>query len=147
MAQKNDAVQADRVLAAQATQAPISGPGAALAAEGMEEVKPTSLGREAMRRFLANKLAVVSLLVLLLLILLAVFANLLPLIDPTVGDPFNQDSWPTRVHLLGTDDSGHDMLSAIIYGLRPALAVGIVGQVVTTVLGVAIGVAAGFYGG
>jgi ABC-type dipeptide/oligopeptide/nickel transport system permease subunit len=92
-------------------------------------------------------LAVLSLAVLLLLVLLAVFASVLPLIDPTVGDPYYQDAFPTRVHLLGTDDSGHDMLSAIIYGLRPALVVGIVGQVVTTFFGVLIGVVAGFYGG
>jgi ABC-type dipeptide/oligopeptide/nickel transport system permease subunit len=112
-----------------------------------QDVQPTSLSREAMRRFRANRLAIASLLVLLTLIAAALLANFLPLIDPTVNDPFNQDSFPSRMHLLGTDSSGHDLLSAIIYGLRPALAVGIIGQVVATILGVGIGVAAGFYGG
>ncbi|MDB5076342.1 MAG: transporter permease [Chloroflexi bacterium] len=111
------------------------------------ELKPISLGRQAMQRFTQNRLAVLSLLVLLVLIVLAIFANLLPLINPTVGDPFNQDSFPSRLHLLGTDSSGHDLLSAILYGLRPALAVGIIGQVVATILGVAIGVVAGYFGG
>ena len=140
--------------AVRVTVPPGSGPGAAVAPGtgagvevALEEVRPVSLGREAMRRFMANRLAMLSLGVLILLILLAIFASVLPLIDPTVGDPFNQDSFPSRVHLLGTDDSGHDMLSAIIFGLRPALAVGIVGQVVTTILGVVIGVVAGFLGG
>jgi ABC-type dipeptide/oligopeptide/nickel transport system permease subunit len=113
----------------------------------VQDIQPTSLSREAMRRFRANRLAMASLVVLLALIAAALLANLLPLIDPTVNDPFNQDSFPSRMHLLGTDSSGHDLLSAIIYGLRPALAVGIIGQVVATILGVGIGVAAGFYGG
>ncbi len=146
MATPKNAPRADRALTAQAAAAPAVGPGAGMAAEAAE-IKPVSLGREAVRRFRANRLAVLSLLILILLVLAALLANVLPLIDPTVGDPFYQDAYPTAKHLLGTDDSGHDMLSAIIYGLRPALAVGIVGQVVTTILGVLIGVAAGFYGG
>ncbi|MGH2344833.1 MAG: ABC transporter permease, partial [Chloroflexota bacterium] len=116
-------------------------------APSIPEVQPTSLSREALRRFRANRLAMASLLVLIALIAAALLANFLPLIDPTVNDPFHQDSFPSRLHLLGTDSSGHDLLSAIIFGLRPALAVGIVGQVVATILGVGIGVAAGFYGG
>ena len=122
------------------------GPGAGVVYE-IADIKPVSLGREALRRFMANRLAVASLVVLIVLVLLAVLANFLPLIDPTYGDPYNQDAFPKAPHLLGTDDSGHDMLSAIIFGLRPALAVGIVGQVVTTVLGVLIGVVAGYFGG
>jgi ABC-type dipeptide/oligopeptide/nickel transport system permease subunit len=116
-------------------------------APAASEVQPTSLSREALRRFRANRLAMASLLVLIALIAAALLANFLPLIDPTINDPFHQDSFPSHRHLLGTDSSGHDLLSAIIFGLRPALAVGIVGQVVATILGVGIGVAAGFYGG
>jgi ABC-type dipeptide/oligopeptide/nickel transport system permease subunit len=96
---------------------------------------------------MANRLAMVSLLVLIALVLLAILANVLPLIDPTIDDPYHQDSFPSRLHLLGTDASGHDLLSAMIFGLRPALAVGIIGQVVTTNLGVLIGVIAGYFGG
>jgi len=117
-----------------------------MATEG-EVITPTSLGREALHRFAANRLAMVSLLALFALVIVTLFANFLPLIDPTQGSAFNQDSFPSRVHLLGTDASGHDLLSAIIFGLRPALAVGIIGQIVTTILGVFIGVVAGFYGG
>src|SRR5438132_11770627 len=80
---------------AAAVGVPSAGVGVAL-----EEVRPVSLGREAMRRFMANRLAMASLIVLIVLILLALCANFLPLIDPTVGDPFNQDSFPSRVHVL-----------------------------------------------
>src|SRR5579871_4961799 len=77
-------------------------------------LKPVSLGRQAAQRFMANRLAVLSTVILLVLIVVAVCASLLPLIDPTVGDPFNQDGFPSAKHLLGTDSSGHDLLSAII---------------------------------
>jgi peptide/nickel transport system permease protein len=113
----------------------------------VEELRPISLTRRAVWRFMDNRLAVVSLIVLVVLILLALLASFMPLIDPTVGDPFNQDAFPSRPHLLGTDSSGHDMLSAIIFGLRPALAVGIIGQVIATIIGVAVGVVAGYFGG
>ena len=112
-----------------------------------EALKPISLSRQAVLRFMANRLAVLSLLVLITLIALAILANLLPLTDPTVNDPYNQDTFPTHAHLLGTDSSGHDLFAAIVFGLRPALAVGIIGQVVTTIVGVLIGVVAGYYGG
>lgn len=112
-----------------------------------EELKPISLARQAVWRFMDNRLAVVSLVVLAILILTALLADFLPLINPTVNDPFNQDAFPSHLHLLGTDSSGHDMLSAIIFGLRPALAVGIIGQVIATLIGVSIGVVAGYFGG
>jgi ABC-type dipeptide/oligopeptide/nickel transport system permease subunit len=125
---------------------PTWGPGLQLRAEAAE-MKPVSLGRQAVQRFMANRLAVLSLLVLVLLIATAALANFLPLIDPTFGDPYHQDAFPSRLHLLGSDASGHDLFSAIIFGLRPALAVGIIGQVVTTIFGVSVGVIAGYFGG
>jgi peptide/nickel transport system permease protein len=103
--------------------------------------------RAALRRFLAHRMAVLSLLVLLVLIAVAVCANLLPLIDPTDGDAYGQDSLPSRLHLLGTDDAGHDLLSALIFGLRHALAAGILGQAVCTMLGLALGLLAAYHGG
>lgn len=109
--------------------------------------QPISPARQAIRRFSRNKLAVVSLILLIVFLLATIFASVLPLPDPTVPDAANTDAWPSAQHLLGTDSSGHDLLSAMIYGLRPAFVVGITGAVVTTILGVAIGVTAGFLGG
>jgi len=141
----DDATRAtERPAGAPIAPAPSAAPG--LQAEALA-LQATSLGKQAVQRFMGNRLAVLSLVVLVLLIALALLANFLPLADPTKSDPYNQDSFPSRLHLLGTDASGHDLLSAIIYGLRPALAVGIVGQVVATVVGVFIGVVAGYFGG
>jgi ABC-type dipeptide/oligopeptide/nickel transport system permease subunit len=108
---------------------------------------PISPLRQAVRRFARNRLAVASLIVLLVLLVSTCIAQWLPLIDPTVPDAANTDAWPGGQHLLGTDSNGHDLFSAMIYGLRPAFIVGIIGSMVTTVLGVAIGLSAGFRGG
>lgn len=146
MATRDETIQSDLGASGQAAGAASSGPAAGVAAE-LATVKPVSLGREAVRRFVANKLAVVSLVALVLLTLSAIFANFLPLPDPTISDQAHSDQISLTGHVLGTGAIGQDLLSAMIYGLRPALAVGIIGQVVTTFFGVLIGVVAGFYGG
>src|SRR5436190_2148559 len=113
--------------AVRVTVPPGGGPGAAavpVPGAGVEvpreEVRPVSLGREALRRFMANRLAMLSLGVLIVLILLALCANFLPLIDPTVGDPFNQDGFPRPCNLLATAAWGHDMLRPTIFGFARA---------------------------
>jgi peptide/nickel transport system permease protein len=109
-----------------------------------------SLSHEAFYRFRQNRLAFASLLMLIVLVLLAAFANALPLQSPTthpMGADFVVDGAPSGSHWLGTDASGFDEFSRLIYGMRPAFAVGIIGQLITTILGVLFGVTAGFYGG
>lgn len=49
--------------------------------------------------------------------------------------------------ILGTDDQGRDMISSILYGARLSLLIGLSAMVIATVLGVGLGLAAGFYGG
>src|ERR1700694_2649833 len=110
-------------------------------------VAPITPLRQALRRFSRNKLAMVSLIVLTLLLVSTIIAQWLPLIDPTIPDAANTDAWPSSLHLLGTDSNGHDLLSSMIFGLRPAFIVGITGAVITTILGVTIGLTAGFRGG
>ena len=52
-----------------------------------------------------------------------------------------------RKYLLGTDDQGRDILSALIYGARISLVVGLVSVVLSVVVGVLLGLLAGFWGG
>src|SRR5919202_3353591 len=108
---------------------------------------PVSPLRQAARRFARNRLAVASLIVLVVLLVTPCIAPWLPLIDPTVPDAANTDAWPGGQHLLGKDSNGHDLFSAMIYGLRPPFIVGLIGSAVTTVLGVTIGLSPGFRGG
>lgn len=78
------------------------------------------------------------------LVLMAVFAPQLAPYDPVerVGRPFLP---PSREHLLGTNDIGQDLLSELIFGARVSLTVGIVAALMTLVIGVTVGVLAGFY--
>lgn len=109
--------------------------------------RPISPTKQAVRRFMRNKLAVVSVVVLIILLVSTLIAQWLPLIDPTVPDAANTDAFPGGAHLLGTDANGHDLFSAMIYGMRPSFTVGIIGMTLTTMLGVLFGVVAGFSGG
>ncbi|MGX9354833.1 ABC transporter permease [Roseobacteraceae bacterium S113] len=61
---------------------------------------------------------------------------------PPVWEPGGQERF-----LLGTDDQGRDMVSSILYGARLSLYIGLMAMVLATVLGVGLGLAAGYYGG
>src|SRR5512143_1120905 len=88
----------------------------------------------------------------LMVITLAAAALLAPWLapyDPTraVANTFGDPAPFSRLHLLGTDQLGRDVLSRIIYGARISLTVGVAAMVVTMTIGVTIGLAAGFFGG
>ena len=100
-----------------------------------------------MRRFKRNKLAVFGLCFLTILVIAAVFANV---IAPGGYDQqnykirFQPPSWE---HLLGTDYLGRDNLVRMIYGARISLSIGISTTVIGTAIAVFIGMMAGYYGG
>jgi ABC-type dipeptide/oligopeptide/nickel transport system ATPase component/ABC-type dipeptide/oligopeptide/nickel transport system permease subunit len=73
----------------------------------------------------------------------ALGAPLLAPYDPNArtGTPFAR---PSAAHLLGTNDVGHDLLSELIYGARISLLIGIVAALAATLLGLAVGVTAGY---
>ena len=108
------------------------------------------LGRAyvAWRRFTANKLAVIGLVIILGLVFLAIFAPLLAPHSPYIGDLAKARLLPPgSVHWLGTDDQGRDILSAIFYGSRVSLIVGCASVLFSMVLGVALGLISGYVGG
>jgi peptide/nickel transport system permease protein len=121
---------------------------AALSAE--PNMRPaTNLWRDAARRFFKNKLAVGALLVMILLILTAIFADV---IAPapygfSVLAEANQFPFQDAKHPLGTDSVGRDFLSRLIYGARVSLIVGFVASLISVAIGGALGMIAGFYGG
>ena len=61
--------------------------------------------------------------------------------------PGETDFTGEKVYMLGTDDQGRDMLSAIFYGLRISLTVGVISGLIALSIGAAIGLLAAFYGG
>ncbi|MEV8525890.1 MULTISPECIES: ABC transporter permease [unclassified Streptomyces] len=101
---------------------------------------------EIRHRFLANKLAVVGLVLVGLLFLVAIFA---PLISP--ADPYHQDltntlQSPGGSHWLGTDALGRDQFSRIIYGSRIAVVVGLASIFLACLIGIIVGSLAGYFG-
>lgn len=109
-----------------------------------------SLWRDALRRFLRNRLAIVGSLILLFLISLAIFADLLA--------PYNFDKvfltirhpvlpFTNPDHILGTDAAGRDYFSRLVYGSRTSLFVGLAGATIAFSIGVPLGAIAGYMGG
>ena len=108
------------------------------------------LGRAyvAWRRFTANRLAVVGLVIILGLVFLAVFAPLLAPHSPYIGDLANARLLtPGPGHWLGTDDQGRDILSRLIYGSRLTLQVVLLVAVIAAPVGLLVGTVAGYAGG
>ena len=107
----------------------------------------TSLWRDAARRFRKNKLAVAALFVVVLLILSAIFADLIapaPYDYSVIGDALQ---FPNRQYPLGTDSVGRDFLSRLIYGARISMIVGFSVQALALALGLFFGILAGMRGG
>ena len=91
--------------------------------------------------------------VLLLIFLVAIFAPLLASHDPYHQDltkRFLSPVWHekgTWEHLLGTDAFGRDYLSRMIFGAQTSLLIGFSAMLISGILGTALGVAAGYFGG
>lgn len=100
-----------------------------------------------MKRLLKNKMAIVGLIIIILLILIAVFADILMPYDYSYQDTEALLKGPCREHLLGTDNLGRDILSRLIYGTRLSLQLGIISVVLAAILGGILGSIAGYYGG
>jgi peptide/nickel transport system permease protein len=80
-------------------------------------------------------------------VLLAVFANLLPLPDPNYQNVSVINAGPAWGHLLGTDDLGRDILSRLIYGARVSLVIGFGAILIGLFLGGTLGLIAGYVRG
>jgi peptide/nickel transport system permease protein len=110
----------------------------------------------AWQEFSASRVAVAALGLIVLLVTLAVFARWIAPQNPydlsqlSIMDnklPPGSHGLAGQFYVLGTDDQGRDMLSAIIYGLRLSLFVGIVATVTALLLGTSVGTVAAYVGG
>lgn len=104
--------------------------------------------KDALRRMIrANKLSLVSLIVIFLLILFSFLAPWLTPYGEADMDLMHRLSPPSAEHLLGTDEAGRDVLTRLLYGSRVSLMVGIVPTLLSMVIGAVLGVTAGYLGG
>ena len=106
--------------------------------------------------FAESKVALISFFIFIIILFIAVFA---PIISPT--DPYDlstvsimnsrlppmSEDFAGNVYILGTDGAGRDMLSALFYGLRISLGVGVFSGIVALIIGSSLGISAAFFRG
>ncbi|MBM7098021.1 ABC transporter permease [Bacillus sp. H-16] len=101
----------------------------------------------ARRKLFRNKLAMISIAFLVLVTILAYLAPFIAPFDPNRVDIMNRNQPPGGGYLLGTDNSGRDILSLLLYGARTSLTIGFVCMISVVIIGTFIGSIAGYYGG
>ncbi|GAB3305591.1 ABC transporter permease subunit [Epidermidibacterium keratini] len=99
------------------------------------------------RRLVRQKLAMISLAFLMLLVLVAIFADLIVPYDPYAQDLLARNLPAHDGHLMGTDDLGRDIFSRMIDGTGITLLAPVIAVAVGLVLGVPLGLIAGYFGG
>ena len=105
---------------------------------------PTSLS---LQRFKRKKGAVIGLAVLILLILSALFSDILTPYEFDKINPINALRPPSLEHPMGTDAFGRDQLTRIMHGGKVSLQVGMISVLIGGTFGILIGAIAGFFGG
>lgn len=97
-------------------------------------------------RLLKTRMAPISLAIIILLILTAIFAPLLAPYPPAEQNFADALSGPSRAHLAGTDQLGRDTFSRVIYGARVSIQVGLVAVGISLLIGTTLGLIAGYAG-
>lgn len=116
-----------------------------------------SLFRENLQAFFASKLALVGFVMALILLLAAILApwitpqNPYDLLQLDILDsrlpPGSENGLGSYTYWLGTDGQGRDLYSAIVYGLRISLIVGIGSAIIASILGTTVGITSAYFGG
>ena len=119
-------------------------PGIAVAPELPELLPAVNLGRGAVGFLRRHPTVAVGATLLLFMLLIAVFAPYLGTVDPTALAPARRLRPPSAEHWFGTDMLGRDLYSRVIYGARVSLLVGFSVAAFASVIGLAIGLVAGF---
>jgi ABC-type dipeptide/oligopeptide/nickel transport system permease subunit len=104
------------------------------------------LDRAQRGRLLRDNRARIGLVIVALMVLSALFAPVIARHDPIKIDLAGMLERPSGEHWMGTDIQGRDVWSRLVYGSRISIAVGVISQGIALVLGVALGLLAGYYG-
>lgn len=115
--------------------------------QGLCFSKQRTRTQEVIRALTQHRVAFAGIVILLFLTAMAVFAPFLAPYDPNEQDLYHVLEGPTKAHLLGTDDVGRDLLSRVIYGSRATLMMGALSTFFSAIIGVLIGLVAGYKGG
>jgi ABC-type dipeptide/oligopeptide/nickel transport system permease subunit len=103
--------------------------------------------RTGLRRFTRHRVAVISAVFVLIVVLAAIIARPLSGHDPNAIDLFATRAKPSGAHWLGTDSTGRDVLARLLFAGRISLGVGLASAAIAVVLGTLLGSLAGLLGG
>ncbi len=103
--------------------------------------------RDFSRHIIRNRLSLVGLILIVLLFLFAAVGPLLSPYSPYLTDPVGKLQGPSGAHWLGTDSLGRDILSRILYGARISVTIATIVLVVSGGVGTLIGIVSGYFGG
>jgi peptide/nickel transport system permease protein len=103
--------------------------------------------RRFLRIFFGRGIVIFGLVFILLFIIVAIFAPFIVPYDPYEASMSEALANPSTHHLLGTDSLGRDTLSRLIYGTRNSLMVGVVAVFASALIGMTMGLMAGYFGG
>ncbi|ODR88495.1 ABC transporter permease [Sinorhizobium alkalisoli] len=118
-----------------------------------DEIHTPSPAAQLRRRIFGHYGLVFGIVVLALIVLIALFAPLLAGHDPYTQDLMARMKPPFWMagsdpnHILGTDQLGRDYLARLLYGARISLSIGAIAALISGLIGTAMGVAAGYFGG
>jgi peptide/nickel transport system permease protein len=107
----------------------------------------TTLWTDFARRIQKSKGAIIGLVILALLVLTAILAPVLAPFDPVRVNAGGFLTPPSLAHPFGTDQYGRDVFSRVLFGARPSLTVGFISVGIAAIVGVFVGLWAGYYGG
>lgn len=113
--------------------------------------------RDLLRALVRDPIVLLAVIFLIVLVIAALFANVLAPYDPLLPNVFAGRLPPlsessglggvAQFHVLGTDALGRDMLTRLMYGARASVSVGVVAVVISGTIGATLGLIAGYYGG
>ncbi|KNH23530.1 peptide ABC transporter permease [Priestia megaterium] len=109
-----------------------------------KNLSPWAIAR---KKFVKNKLAMISLAFMIVITLLAIFAPLFTKADITRIDYMAMNLAPSSEHWFGTDTNGRDVFARTLYGGRTSLLIGVACTTLVILIGTLIGSIAGYYGG
>lgn len=115
-------------------------------ADILKKYKKNSMLKEVWRSLRRNRLGMIGLFILIAMIFIAIFADYLAPYSFAEQSLANRFLSPSAQHLFGTDNFGRDILSRVIYGSRPSLAIGLLASLASAIGGTILGSISGFYG-
>ena len=112
-----------------------------------KKYKKNSQAKEIWRRYRKSKTAMLGLVILMIIILIAIFANVIvPYSKAVTQDIPHRLQSPSAEHIFGTDELGRDVFARIVHGSRYSLAIGIVTTVFSMLIGGFLGAVSAYYG-